>query len=141
MRMFDSNYIHPEFIFIPCPNTTPGALRAQYLIPNLIVRMPIHSSPSSVRATSPRDLVNPAQTILLLNENILPTAGISTESSEEIFPSRMEFVTKFGPQISLLPLPIFGVNRTSTQVWFSTLNDKTRHKRPSNYQNRVSFNL
>jgi hypothetical protein len=46
----------------------------------------------------------------LPNENVLPTADISTESSEEIFPCRMEFVTKFGPQISLLPVPIFGVN-------------------------------
>jgi hypothetical protein len=36
MRMFDYDYIHPGFIFIPCPNTTPGALRAQYLIPNLM---------------------------------------------------------------------------------------------------------
>jgi hypothetical protein len=36
MRMFDCDYIHPGFIFIPCPNTTPGALRAQYLIPNLM---------------------------------------------------------------------------------------------------------
>jgi hypothetical protein len=41
----------------------------------------------------------------------MPTAGISAESSEEIFPCRTEFVTKFGPQISLLPIPIFGVNR------------------------------
>jgi hypothetical protein len=36
MRMFDYDYIHPGFIFIPCPNTTPGGLRAQYLIPNLM---------------------------------------------------------------------------------------------------------
>jgi hypothetical protein len=55
--------------------------------------------------------VNPAQTVLLPNENILPTTGISAESSEEIFPCRTEFVTKLGPQISLLPVPIFGVNK------------------------------
>jgi hypothetical protein len=32
---FDYNYIHPGFIFIPCPGMTPGRLRVQYLIPNL----------------------------------------------------------------------------------------------------------
>jgi hypothetical protein len=72
--------------------------------------MPIHSSLPSVRATSPRDPANPAQTVLLPNENILPTAGISAESSEEIFPYRTGFVAKFSPQISLLPVPFFGVN-------------------------------
>jgi hypothetical protein len=36
MRMFDYNYIHPGFVFIPYPSTTPGALWAQYLIPNLM---------------------------------------------------------------------------------------------------------
>jgi hypothetical protein len=46
----------------------------------------------------------------LPNGNKLPTAGISAESSEDIFTCRTEFVTKFGPQISLLPVPIFGVN-------------------------------
>jgi hypothetical protein len=45
----------------------------------------------------------------LPNENILPTTGISAKSSEEIFPYRTGFVTKFGPQICLLPVPIFGV--------------------------------
>jgi hypothetical protein len=71
--------------------------------------MPIHSSLPSVRATSPRDPANPAQTVLLPNENIPPTAGISAEPSEEIFRYRTGFVTKFGPQICLLPVPIFGV--------------------------------
>jgi hypothetical protein len=46
----------------------------------------------------------------LPNGSKLPTAGIFAESSEEIFPCRTEFVTKFGPQISLLPVPIFDIN-------------------------------
>jgi hypothetical protein len=46
----------------------------------------------------------------LPNKNIPATAGISAESSEEIFPYRTGFVTKFGPQISLLPVPISDVN-------------------------------
>jgi hypothetical protein len=32
---FDSNYIHPGSIFIPCHGMTSNGLRAQYLIPNL----------------------------------------------------------------------------------------------------------
>jgi hypothetical protein len=46
----------------------------------------------------------------LPNGNILPTAGTSAESSEEIFPYRTGSVTKLGPQISLFPVPILGVN-------------------------------
>jgi hypothetical protein len=72
--------------------------------------MPIHPSFPFIRATSPRDPANPAQTVLLPNENALPTAGTFAESFEEVLPCRMEFFTKFGPQISLLPVPIFGVN-------------------------------
>jgi hypothetical protein len=72
--------------------------------------MPIHPSFPFVWATSPHDPANPAQTVLLPNENALPTAGTFAESFEEVLPCRMEFVTKFGPQISLLPVPIFGVN-------------------------------
>jgi hypothetical protein len=72
--------------------------------------MLIHPFIPSVRAMSPRDPANPAQIVLLPNGNILPTAGISAESSEEIFPCQTGFVTKLGPQISLLPVPIFGVN-------------------------------
>jgi hypothetical protein len=44
--MFDYNYIHPRFIFIPCPGMTPDGLRAQYLIPNLMPKcecLSIHS--------------------------------------------------------------------------------------------------
>jgi hypothetical protein len=70
-------------------------------------RLSIHSSLPSVRATSPRDPANPGQTVLLPNGNKLPTADISTESSEEIFLCRMGFVTKFGPQISLFPITNF----------------------------------
>jgi hypothetical protein len=46
----------------------------------------------------------------LPNEDALPTAGAFAESSDEISFYRMEFITKLGPQISLCPVPIFGVN-------------------------------
>jgi hypothetical protein len=51
----------------------------------------------------------------LPNEDALPTVGTFTESSEEIFFYRMEFVTKLGAQISFLPVPIFGVNTCSSE--------------------------
>jgi hypothetical protein len=46
----------------------------------------------------------------LLNDGVLPTASIFTESSEEIFPAKWHFVTKLDPQVSPFPVPIFGVN-------------------------------
>jgi hypothetical protein len=76
----------------------------------------IHSSFPSIRATSSRIPENSAQTVPLLNEHALLTTGIFTESSEEIFSRRMEFVTKLGPQISLFPVPIFDVNNGAVQV-------------------------
>jgi hypothetical protein len=110
------------------------------LIPNLMPKcecLSIHSSLPSVRATSPRDPANPAQTVLLLNENTLPTAGISAESSEEISPCRSEFVTKFGPQISLRLVPIFGVNNLNVVApctrdihTFFTQRGKVEHDSP-----------
>jgi hypothetical protein len=39
-----------------------------------------------------------------------------TDSFEKIFPSRMVFITKLGPQVSLSPVPFFGVNNTTTTV-------------------------
>jgi hypothetical protein len=54
-----------------------------------------------------------AQTVLLPNDGVLPTASIFTESSEEIFPVEWHFVTKLGPQVSLFLVPIFGVNNSS----------------------------
>jgi hypothetical protein len=72
--------------------------------------MLIHPFVPSARATSPRDPAKSAQIVLLPNGNKLPTASISAESSEEIFPRWTGFVTKLGLQISLSPVPIFGVN-------------------------------
>jgi hypothetical protein len=46
-NVFEYNYIHPGFIFIPYHGMTPGGLRVQYLIPNLSPKrecLSIHSS-------------------------------------------------------------------------------------------------
>jgi hypothetical protein len=70
--------------------------------------------PSLYRATSshiPENFLLKAQTVLLPNDGVLPTASIFTESSEEIFPTEWYFVTKLGPQVSPFPVPIFGVNK------------------------------
>jgi hypothetical protein len=58
----------------------------------------------------PENFLFKAQTVLLPNDGVLPTASIFTKSSEEIFPAEWHFVTKLGPQVSPFPVPIFGVN-------------------------------
>jgi hypothetical protein len=50
------------------------------------------------------------ETALLSNDGVLPTASIFTEYLEENFLSNGVFLTKLGPQVSLFPVPIFGVN-------------------------------
>jgi hypothetical protein len=47
-----------------------------------------------------------AQTVLLPNDDVLPTTSIFTESSE-IFPAEWYFFTKLGPQVSPFPVPFF----------------------------------
>jgi hypothetical protein len=49
-------------------------------------------------------------TALLLNVDILPTADAFTECFEENLLPNGAFSTKLGPQVSLFPVPIFGVN-------------------------------
>jgi hypothetical protein len=46
----------------------------------------------------PENFLLKAQTVLLPNDGLLPTASIFTESSEEIFPAEWHFITKLGPQ-------------------------------------------
>jgi hypothetical protein len=74
----------------------------------------------------------------LPNGNILPTAGISAESSEEIFPRRTEFVTKFGPQISLLLVPIFGVNTNFLCHFYNSLEEPTKKQRSTPEDRKIS---
>jgi hypothetical protein len=73
--------------------------------------MLIHPFVPSTRATSPRNPAKSAQTIPLPNGSKLPTASSSAESSEEIFLRWTGFFTKLGPQMRLLPVPIFDVNK------------------------------
>jgi hypothetical protein len=49
----------------------------------------------------PENFLLKAQTVLLPNDGVLPTASIFT---------KWHFVTKLGPQVSPFPVPIFGVN-------------------------------
>jgi hypothetical protein len=112
MRMCNYNYIHPGFIFIPFSNTTPGALRAQYLIPNLTPKCECLSIHLSLPLGPRRHAIprNQRKQSLCRTEAKLPTASISVESSEEIFLRWTGFFTKLGPQIRLSPVPIFGIN-------------------------------
>jgi hypothetical protein len=58
-----------------------------------------------------------AQTVLLPNYGVLPTASIFTETFEEIFPAEWHFFTKLGPQVSPFPVPISGVNNRPLNVF------------------------
>jgi hypothetical protein len=78
----------------PCPNTTPDRLRVQHLLSKLMSR---RQCPSRTRhqfipslcpghvITYSRKLLFQAQTTLLPNDGVLPTAGIFTKSFEENF--------------------------------------------------------
>jgi hypothetical protein len=50
---------------------------------------------------------------LLPNDDTLPTADTFTECFEENLLPNGVFSTKLGPQVSLFPIPIFGVNTCS----------------------------
>jgi hypothetical protein len=78
--------------------------------------MLIHPFVPSARATSPCDPAKSAQTVPLPNGSKLPTASISTESSEENFLRWTGFFTKSGPQIRLPSVPNFGVNKLNKSV-------------------------
>jgi hypothetical protein len=105
----------------PCPNTTPGRLRVQYLMSKLMLRRQCPSRthhqfvPSLYWATSsriPENFLLKEQTVHLPNDSALPTASILYRILwENVFFAERYFVTKLGPQVSPFPVPIFGVNR------------------------------
>jgi hypothetical protein len=75
--------------------------------------------PSSIRPfliLRPRHHVFPnvsfskRKTTLLLNDGMLPTADIFTECFEENFLPNGVSLPKLGPQVSLSPVAIFGLN-------------------------------
>jgi hypothetical protein len=79
----------------------------------------INSSLPYIRATSsrvPENFLLKAQTTLLPEDGVLPTASIFTESSKEILPAEWHFITKLGPQVSPFLVPIFGVNTKSSNL-------------------------
>jgi hypothetical protein len=92
-------YIKGLYLY-PCPNTTPGRLRVQHLIPKLMLRRQcpsrthhqfVPSFYSSHVITHSRKLLLKVQTVLLPNNGVLPTASTFTESSDGIFFWRMAF--------------------------------------------------
>jgi hypothetical protein len=83
------------------------------------------SHPSSTRPffifkprhhTFPNASSSKRETALLPNDDILPTAYAFTECFEENLLSNSAFSTKLGPQVSLFPVPIFGVNSNFVQI-------------------------
>jgi hypothetical protein len=112
MRMFDYYYIHLGFIFIPCLDMTPSGLWAQYLIANLIPKCECLSIHSSL-PLGPRHHAIPwnqrKQSSCRTETNCWPQASLPNLLKKSS-PRWTGFVTKLGLQISLSPIPIFGVN-------------------------------
>jgi hypothetical protein len=112
-------YIKGLYLY-PCPNTTPGQLRAQHLMSKLMLRRQCPSRichqlvPSLYRATSPHIPENfplKAQTVLLPNDCALLTASTFYRIPwEDLFLAEWYFITKLVPQVSSFPVPFFGVN-------------------------------
>jgi hypothetical protein len=117
-NVFDYNYIHPGFIFIPCRGMTPGRLRAQYLIPNLSPKCECLSTNSSL-PLGPRHHAIPrnqrTQSLCRTEANCRPQVSLSNPF-EETFLLWTGFFTKLGPQIRLPLVPNFSVNST-LRVW------------------------
>jgi hypothetical protein len=109
------NYIHPGFIFIPCRGMTPGGLRAQYLIPNLMPKCECLSIHSSLPLRPRHHAISQnqrKQSLCRTEANCRPRASLPN-LFEETFLLWTGFSTKLDPQIRLPPVPNFGVNRFS----------------------------
>jgi hypothetical protein len=110
----------------PCSNTTPSRPRLQHLLPKIDTPAPMSVlHPSSIRPFfifKPRHHAFPnassskRKTALLPNVDTLPTADVFTECFEENLLPNGVFSTKLGPQVSLFPVPIFGVNTSPTRA-------------------------
>jgi hypothetical protein len=78
----------------PCPNTTPGRLRVQHLIPKLTLRCqcPSRTRHQSVPSLYPGHIIThsrkllKAQTVLLPNDGVLPTASVLPNPLRWFFP-------------------------------------------------------
>jgi hypothetical protein len=116
--MCEYNYIHPGFIFIPCPGMTPGGLRAQYFIPNLTPKCECLSVHSSL-LLGPRHHAIPRnqrkQSACRTEANCRPQASLPNLLKKFSSPGR-DFFTRLGPQIRLPPVPIFGVNTLTNLI-------------------------
>jgi hypothetical protein len=110
---FDYHYIHPGSIFIPCHGMTSDGLRVQYLIPNL---SPNANAYPSIHPFRSGHVITQSRKISANSPLAERKQTADREPLCRIFlkkPSffRTDFFTKLGPQIRLLPVPNFGVNR------------------------------
>jgi hypothetical protein len=111
----------------PCPNTTPSRPRVQLLLPKL---MPWRQCPSCTRHQFVPSLY-PGHVITY--SRMLPLPSANSPSAEwwraldcrhlyrmpwRKFLAEWCFLTKLGPQVSLFPVPIFGVN-TILKQWIN----------------------
>jgi hypothetical protein len=114
MRMFDFNYIHPGFIFIPCLNMTPGGLWAQYLIPNLMPKCECSSIHSSL-PFEPRHHAIPwnqrKQSFCRTETNCRPQASLPNLLKKSS-PVELDLPPNQAHKSVPPPVPIFGVNNS-----------------------------
>jgi hypothetical protein len=104
----------------PCPNTTHGRPRVQHSLPKLIPR---HQCPSRTRHQFVPSLYSGH---VITYSRMLPFPSANSPSAEwwratdrrylyrilwGEFPTEWCFFTKLGSQVSIFPVPIFGVNR------------------------------
>jgi hypothetical protein len=103
----------------PCPNTTPSRWRVQHLLPKLMhqhqVRLVpvISSSLPYIQATSsriPERLLFQAQNSPSVEWWRATDRRYLYRMLRGKFPAKWCFFTKLGPQVSLFPVPISGVN-------------------------------
>jgi hypothetical protein len=111
-NVFEYNYIHPGSVFITCHGMTLNGLRAQYLIPNLSLSAIAYPSIRPFRSGHVITQSHKISANRFLAER-KPTAD--RELLCQIFLQKPSFFrtdpfTKLGPQLRLLPVPIFGVN-------------------------------
>jgi hypothetical protein len=110
--MFDYHYIHQGFVFIPCPSTTPGALRAQYLIPNLMPKCECLSIRPFL-LFGPRHHAIPQiqrkQSFCRTEANCRPQVSLPNLLKKP-FPAERDLLPSQAHKSASFLLPIFGVN-------------------------------
>jgi hypothetical protein len=103
----------------PCPNTTPGRLRVQHLLPKLMSRCqcPSCTCHQFVPSLCPGHVITYSRKLPFPSANSPSAERWRTTHRKYLyrilwgeFPAEWRFFTKHGPQVSPFPVRTFGVN-------------------------------